>query len=215
MKKVLFLLLILCSFDFHSQVQKVKFELEKTPFKFNINAGPYRSRFGDGKKENGFNQPAFFTQVYFPFKRSLDTPSNFEREKNDPNYYDRLFTACPIALFHVTDEGGNGVGLGQELSFKVKRKWFIKSQLAIVWLESSTDPKKIDIGGTNDGLLSGLNFHHHWYISTYLNKQTALLFGFNHISNGKILDDEVGALFDMFTFGFSYSLKPKESKGNE
>jgi len=208
MKKVVFLLLILCSFDFYSQVEKVKFELEKTPFKFNINAGPYRSRFESGtEKEKGFNQPAFFAQVYFPFKRSLDTPSNFKREKNDPNYYDRLFTACPIALFHLTDKGGNGVGLGQELSFKVKRKWFIKSQLAIVWLESSSN--------SNDGLEDGLNFHHHWYVSTYLNKQTALLFGFNHISNGKILDDEVGAIFDMFTFGFSYSLKPKESKENE
>ena len=177
----------------------VQFELEKTPFKFNLNAGPYRSRLGSGTdKENGFNQPAFFVQVYFPFKRSLDTPSNFERGNSDPDYYDRLFTVCPIALFHITDKGGNGVGLGQELSFRVKPKWFIKSQLALAWLEASSS--------INDGLESGLNFHHHWYVSTYLNKQTALLFGFNHISNGRILDDEIGANFDMLTFGLSYTL---------
>ena len=183
----------------NGQVERVQFELEKTPFKFNLNAGPYRSRLGSGTdKENGFNQPAFFVQVYFPFKRSLDTPSNFERGNSDPDYYDRLFTVCPIALFHITDKGGNGVGLGQELSFRLKPKWFIKSQLALAWLEASSS--------INDGLESGLNFHHHWYVSTYLNKQTALLFGFNHISNGRILDDEIGANFDMLTFGFSYTL---------
>ena len=165
------LIFLFCSLSFFSQVEKVKFELEKTSLKININSGVYKSRIyssNEAEKVNRFRQPAFFAQVYFPFKRSLDIPSNFELDKNEPNYYDRLFTACPIAVFHITDKGGNGVGLGQELSFKVAKKWFIKSQLAVIWIESSQQK--------NDGLRSGLNFHHYWYINYYMSKKRDVLF---------------------------------------
>ena len=198
------LIFLFCSLSFFSQVEKVKFELERTSLKININSGVYKSRIyssNEAEKVNRFRQPAFFAQVYFPFKRSLDIPSNFELDKNEPNYYDRLFTACPIAVFHINDKGGNGVGLGQELSFKVAKKWFIKSQLAVIWIESSQQK--------NDGLRSGLNFHHYWYINYYMSKKSALLLGYNHISNGKIFTSQTGALFDMIAIGFSHLFSSK------
>ena len=204
MKDFLLLIFLFCSLSFFSQVEKVKFELEKTSLKININSGVYKSRIyssNEAEKVNSFRQPAFFAQVYFPFKRSLDIPSNFELDKNEPNYYDRLFTACPIAVFHITDKGGNGVGLGQELSFKIAKKWFIKSQLAVIWIESSQQK--------NDGLRSGLNFHHYWYINYYMSKKSAFLFGYNHISNGKIFTSQTGALFDMIAIGFSHLFSSK------
>ena len=83
--------------------------------------------------------------------------------------------------------------MGQELSFKIAKKTFIKSQLAILWVESNAQK--------NDGLKSGLNFHHYWYVSSYLTQNTSLSIGYNHISNGKILSQQLGAVFDMLTIG--------------
>ena len=189
----LFLTLFFSTF-IYSQAERVVFELEKTPLKVSINPGVYRSRLpGSISLESSFRQPAFFAQVYFPFKRSLDTPSNFQRSNFDSTYYDRLFTASPLAIFHLTEKGGNGIGLGQELSFKVAKKTFIKSQLAILWVESNAQK--------NDGLKSGLNFHHYWYISTYISQNIAVSLGYNHISNGKILSQQLGSVFDMLTAG--------------
>ena len=128
MKKLVLIVATIYSISIYSQVERVVFELEKTPLKVSINPGVYRSRLpGSSSIESSFRQPAFFAQVYFPFKRSLDTPSNFERSTFDSTYYDRLFTASPLAVFHLTEKGGNGIGLGQELSFKVAKKTFIKS----------------------------------------------------------------------------------------
>ena len=197
MRIVLFILTWTFTISCWTQVEKVEFELEKTSLKINFNTGLYRSRLSNTiSPANSSPQPAFFAQVYFPFKRSLDTPSNFEMDKADSNFYDRLFTASPIAVFHLTNMGGNAVGLGQEISFKIANKSFIKSQLALIWVESNSQK--------NDGLKAGLNFHHYWYLAHYLNKKNALLVGYNHISNGKILSREVGSLFDMFTIGFSH-----------
>ena len=198
MRIVLFILTWTFTISCWTQVEKVEFELEKTALKINFNTGLYRSRLPNTiSPTNSFRQPAFFAQVYFPFKRSLDTPSNFQMDKADSNFYDRLFTASPIAVFHLTNMGGNAVGLGQEISFKIATKTFIKSQLALVWVESNSQK--------NDGLKAGLNFHHYWYLAHYLNKKNALLVGYNHISNGKILSREVGSLFDMFTIGLSHN----------
>ena len=156
MKKIVLIVATIYSISISSQVERVVFELEKTPLKVSINPGVYRSRLpGSSSLESSFRQPAFFAQVYFPFKRSLDTPSNFERSTFDSTYYDRLFTASPLAIFHLTEKGGNGLGLGQELSFKIAKKTFIKSQLAIFRVESNANQ--------TDGLKSGLNFHHYWY----------------------------------------------------
>ena len=194
MKKIVLIVATIYSISISSQVERVVFELEKTPLKVSINPGVYRSRLpGSSSLESSFRQPAFFAQVYFPFKRSLDTPSNFERSTFDSTYYDRLFTASPLAIFHLTEKGGNGLGLGQELSFKIAKKTFIKSQLAILWVESNAQK--------NDGLKSGLNFHHYWYVSSYLTQNTSLSIGYNHISNGKILSQQLGAVFDMLTIG--------------
>ena len=194
MKKVVLIVATIYSISISSQVERVVFELEKTPLKVSINPGVYRSRLpGSSSLESSFRQPAFFAQVYFPFKRSLDTPSNFERSTFDSTYYDRLFTASPLAIFHLTEKGGNGLGLGQELSFKIAKKTFIKSQLAILWVESNAQK--------NDGLKSGLNFHHYWYVSSYLTQNISLSIGYNHISNGKILSQQLGAVFDMLTIG--------------
>jgi len=197
MRIVLFILTWAFTISCWAQVEKVEFELEKTSLKINFNAGLYRSRLPNTiSPASSFLQPGFFAQVYFPFKRSLDTPSNFHMDKADSNFYDRLFTASPIAVFHLTNMGGNAVGLGQEISFKIANKTFIKSQLAVVWVESNSQK--------NDGLKAGLNFHHYWYLAHYLNKKNALLVGYNHISNGKILSREIGSLFDMFTIGWSH-----------
>ena len=194
MKKVVLIVATIYSISISSQLERVVFELEKTPLKVSVNPGIYRSRLpGSSSIESSFRQPAFFAQVYFPFKRSLDTPSNFERSTFDSTYYDRLFTASPLAIFHLTEKGGNGLGLGQELSFKIAEKTFIKSQLAILWVESNAQK--------NDGLKSGLNFHHYWYVSSYLTQNISLSIGYNHISNGKILSQQLGAVFDMLTIG--------------
>jgi len=204
MKNSIIFLFLFASPNLFSQLEKVKFELEKTDLKINVSSGLYKSRLsGSSPKENSFSQPAFLVQVYFPFKRSLDTPSNFEIDKNGSNYYDRLFSACPVAIFHITEKGGNCLGLGQELSFKIARKWFIKSQIAIAWTESNEQK--------NDGLKSGLNFHHFWYISNYITNKTAIQFGYIHISNGKILSRETGALFDMIAFGVSHTFSKKQN----
>lgn len=202
MKNNILIVFILLTISLSGQVERVVFELEKTPLKISINPGFYRSRLpGSSSLERSFRQPAFFAQVYFPFKRSLDIPSNFERSSYDSNYYDRLFTASPLAIFHLTEKGGNGIGLGQELSFKIFKKIFIKSQLAILWVESNAQK--------NDGLKSGLNFHHYWYISSYLSQNTAFSIGYNHISNGKILSRQLGAVFDMLTVGVCYTFSKK------
>ncbi len=202
MKSIILFLVIVGSIAISGQVERVVFELEKTPLKVSINPGVYRSRLpGSNTIESSFRQPAFFTQVYFPFKRSLDVPSNFERSKYDSTYYDRLFTVCPIAIFHLTEKGGNGLGLGQELSFKLSKRIFLKSQLAILWVESNSQK--------NDGLKSGLNFHHYWYTSYYVTQNTALSIGYNHISNGKILSQQLGAVFDMLTVGVCFAFTNK------
>ena len=203
MKNNILFIFLFFTLPIYCQVEKVFFELEKTPLKISINPGIYRSRLpGSTTLESGFNQPAFFAQVYFPFKRSLDIPSNFERPNYDSTYYDRLFTASPIAVFHLTEKGGNGIGLGQELSFKVSTKTFIKSQLAILWVESNAQK--------NDGLKSGLNFHHYWYVSSYISQNVAISIGYNHISNGKILSRQLGSVFDMLTVGACFTFSKRK-----
>ena len=56
--KSLILTLILTIFFSHrnfSQVEKVEFELEKTPFKMSLNSGVYKSRLsGASQRENSF-----------------------------------------------------------------------------------------------------------------------------------------------------------------
>ena len=116
------------------RVEKVEFELEKTPFKISLNTGVYRSRFDlpVDANVNSFRNFSIFAQVYFPFKRSLDKPENFKKPKTDLNYFDRLFTTSPVAVFHVTEKGGNALGLGQELSFKIAKKTFVKYKWPII-----------------------------------------------------------------------------------
>ena len=184
----------------YAQLKKGEFLMEIVPLKVSLNGGLYRSRLNlyPGPQKY-FKQPSTFIQVYFPFQRSMDHPENFKRSRKDSTYYGRLFSIRPLAIFHITDKGGNGLALGQELSFKIKNKLFFKSQLAIIWVEASS---KID-----DGLMRGLNFHHYWHFSYFLNKKLALSFGFNHISNGRILASTGGANYDMLTTGLSYSIK--------
>ena len=197
------LITIFIAFNGYTQVEKVEFELEKTPFKISLNTGVYRSRFDlpVDANVNSFQNFSIFAQVYFPFKRSLDKPENFKKPKTDLNYFDRLFTTSPVAVFHVTEKGGNALGLGQELSFKIAKKTFVKSQLAVAWVESSSQK--------NDGLKSGINFHHFWHFSTYINANTHISIGYNNISNGKIFSKEVGSLFDMLVLGISYSFQDR------
>jgi len=184
----------------YAQLKKGEFVMEIVPLKVSLNGGLYRSRLGlYPGPQSGFNQPGIFIQVYFPFQRSMDHPENFKRSRDDSTYYGRLFSVRPLAIFHITDKGGNGLALGQELSFKIKRKLFFESQLAIIWVEASSN--------IDDGLMRGLNFHHYWHFSYFLNKKLALSFGFNHISNGRILASTGGANYDMLTTGLSYSIK--------
>ena len=89
------------------------------------------------------------------------------------------------------------MGMGQELSFKIAQKTFLKSQVAVVWVESNSQK--------NDGFKSGLNFHHFWHFCSYINYKTYLSIGYNHISNGKIFSKEVGCLFDMVVVGIAHS----------
>ena len=181
-----------------SQVENVQFELEKTPFKMSLNSGVYKSRLsGASLKENSFRNFSIFAQVYFPFKRSLDSQENFSQPTTGSKFYDRLFTTSPVAVFHLTEKGGNAIGMGQELSFKLAKKTFLKSQIAVVWVESNSQK--------NDGLQSGLNFHHFWHLCSYINSKTYLSIGYNHISNGKIFSKEVGCLFDMVVVGIAHS----------
>ena len=87
-----------------SQMEKVEFELEKTPFKMSLNSGVYKSRLsGASERENSFRNFSIFAQVYFPFKRSLDKPENFSQSNLASNFFDRLFTASPVAVFHLTE----------------------------------------------------------------------------------------------------------------
>ena len=135
--------------------------------------------------------------VFGIFKRSLDKPENFSQSSSASNFFDRLFTVSPVAVFHLTQKGGNAFGIGQELSFKIAKKTFLKSQIAVVWVESNSQK--------NDGLQSGLNFHHFWHFCSYINSKTYLSVGYNHISNGKIFSKEVGCLFDMMVVGIAHS----------
>ena len=105
-------------------------------------------------------------------------------------------------LFFNLPKGGNAVGMGQEMSFKIAEKLFLKSQIAVVWVESNIQK--------NDGLKSGLNFHHYWHLASYVNQNTYFSLGYNHISNGKIFSREVGALFDMIVIGLSHRISRKK-----
>jgi hypothetical protein len=193
---LIFSTLFIC--NYFAQVEKVQFELEKTSFKMSLNSGLYKSRLsGSSEKENSFRNFSIFAQVYFPFKRSLDKPESFNQSTKDSNFFDRLFTTSPVAVFHLTEKGGNAIGMGQELSFKIAKKTFLKSQIAVVWVESNSQ--------RNDGLQSGLNFHHFWHFCSYINSKTYLSIGYNHISNGKIFSKEVGCLFDMVVVGIAHS----------
>lgn len=194
--------IIIFNIGFKAQLDPVKFKLEKNTFKYSLNSGIYKSRLpGASAKENSFKNISFFAQFYFPFKRSLDVPENFNKLEGDSTHYERLFSISPMAVFHFTEKGGNAVGMGQEMSFKIAKKIFLKSQIAVVWVESNIQK--------NDGLQSGLNFHHYWHLASYINSNTYLSLGYNHISNGKIFSREVGALFDMIVIGLSHRMPRK------
>ena len=194
--------IIIFNIGFKAQLDSVKYKLEKTTFKYSLNSGIYKSRLpGASEKENSFKNISFFAQVYFPFKRSLDVPKNFNKSEGDSIYFERLFSISPMAVFHFTEKGGNAVGMGQEMSFKIAKKIFLKSQIAVVWVESNIEK--------NDGLQSGLNFHHYWHLASYINPNTYLSIGYSHISNGKIFSREVGALFDMIVIGLSHRMSRK------
>ena len=112
--------LCLYSGSLTSQLEKAYFEVEKTTFKYSLNTGVYKSRLsGANERENSFKNFSIFAQVYFPFKRALDTPNNFQKSEGDSTYFERLFSVCPVAVLHVTEKGGNALGMGQELSFKI------------------------------------------------------------------------------------------------
>jgi hypothetical protein len=44
-----------------------------------------------------------------------------------------------------------------------------------------------------------------------VSKRSAILFGYNHISNGKIFTSQTGALFDMIAIGFSHLFSSKNN----
>ena len=196
------LVIIIFNISFKAQLDPVNFKLEKTTFKYSLNSGIYKSRLsGASEKENSFKNISFFAQVYFPFKRSLDVPKNFNKSEGDSIYFERLFSISPMAVFHLTEKGGNAVGMGQEMSFKIATKLFLKSQISVVWVESNIQK--------NDGLQSGLNFHHYWHLASYINQNTYFSLGYNHISNGKIFSRDVGSLFDMIVIGLSHRISKK------
>lgn len=176
--------------------KKGKIKLEIVPFKLSLNPGIYRSRLG---ADTPFNQLGGFMQLYFPFQRSLDKLEKFKKVKKDSTYYGRLFSVRPLALFHVTNKGGNGLGLGIEFSFRAKKRFFIKPQLGIVWVEANS--------AVDDGLMRGLNFHHYWPVSYCINQRIAVSLGFNHISNGNFLSSKPTSNYDMITTGFSYTFR--------
>ena len=127
MKGTLFLLLIAIIFNtnLRAQYEPVRFKLEKITFKFSFNSGIYKSRLsGASDKENSFKNISFFAQVYFPFKRSLDIPKNFNKSEGDSIYFERLFSISPMAVLQFTEKGGNAVGMGQEMSFKIAKNYF-------------------------------------------------------------------------------------------
>ena len=199
---ILLLVVIIFNISFKAQLDPVNFKLEKTTFKYSLNSGIYKSRLsGASDKENSFKNISFFAQVYFPFKRSLDVPKNFDKSEGDSIYFERLFSISPMAVFHFTEKGGNAVGMGQEMSFKIATKLFLKSQISVVWVESNIQK--------NDGLQSGLNFHHYWHLASYINQNTYFSLGYNHISNGKIFSRDVGSLFDMIVIGLSHRISKK------
>ena len=197
------IVVVILNTNLKAQIESVNFELEKTSFKYSLNSGVYKSRIsGASEKENSFRNISFFAQVYFPFKRSLDIPKNFKKSEGDSIYFERLFSISPMAVFQFTERGGNAIGMGQEMSFKIAKKIFLKSQIAVVWVESNVLK--------NDGLQSGLNFHHYWHLASYINPNTYFSIGYNHISNGKIFSSEVGALFDMIVIGISHRIPRKK-----
>lgn len=202
--KSLFILLA-CTFLMNpafAGITRAKYELELIPFKCSINGGLYRSRLAESTpEEKRYNRPSLFIQTYFPFKRSIDFPENFS---NDSSYYDRLFSATPYAVFHLTDKWGNAVGVGQELSIRIVKRVYAKSQIGIVWVESSTM--------VNDGLKTGFNFHNYWFLSVFVSQNTALSFGYNHISNGRVFAPQQTSIYDMMTIGVSHSFKRKRKK---
>jgi len=199
---IITILLFSSNFAF-AGLKKAKYTMEIVPFKFSLNAGVYRSRLAGGtpaKRE--YNNPAMFVQVYLPFKRSLDYPKYFDGNDSTSIYYDRLFSAVPYAVFHVTEDLGNAAGLGQELSVRITKRVYAKAQIAIAWTESQA--------ATNDGLKTGFNFHNYWYVSTFLSRNAAVSVGYTHISNGRVFRPSDSSIFDMLTIGFSYSFKKRK-----
>ncbi|MFT6747848.1 MAG: hypothetical protein ACJAZ2_002205 [Glaciecola sp.] len=181
-------------------LKEAKHKMEVVPFKFSLNGGVYRSRLANAipaKRE--YNNPAFFVQVFLPFKRSVDLPEHFDGNDSTSVYYDRLFSASPYAVFHVTEDMGNAAGIGQELSVRVVKRVYAKIQIAIAWTESQA--------ATNDGLKTGFNFHNYWYLSTFLSRNTALSVGYTHISNGRVFRPSDSSIFDMLTVGVSHTFR--------
>ena len=132
-----------------------------------------------------------------PFKRPLDKTENFSQSNLDSIFFYKLFTAISVAVSHFTEKSSNALGMGQELSFKIEKKTFLKSQIALVWVESNSQK--------NDGLQSGLNFHHFLHFFSYINSKTYLSTGYNYISNCKIFSKDVSSLFEMIVLGIAYS----------
>jgi hypothetical protein len=179
-------------------LKQAKYKMEIVPFKFSVNGGVYRSRLaGRTPPKREYKNPAMFVQVYLPFKRSLDYPKYFDGNDSTSVYYDRLFSAVPYAVFHVTEDLGNAAGLGQELSVRIVKRVYAKAQIAIAWTESQA--------ATNDGLKTGFNFHNYWYVSTFLSRNTAVSVGYTHISNGRVFRPSDSSIFDMLTIGISHS----------
>ncbi|MFT6745725.1 MAG: hypothetical protein ACJAZ2_000059 [Glaciecola sp.] len=64
----------------------------------------------------------------------MDLPEHFDGNDSTSVYYDRLFSASPYAVFHVTEDMGNAAGIGQELSIRVVKRVYAKVQIAKVYL---------------------------------------------------------------------------------
>ncbi len=203
MKRIIILIFLGYAFITFGQVAKQstffsgKSKLEIVPFKLNIKPGVYRSRLDiDPTIENRFSQFSGFVQLYFPFQRSIDKTSSFDGSINDSLVYGRLFSIRPLATLQVTNRGGNCAGLGMELSFRLLKRFFLAAQLNLVWVEANNN--------VPDGLRRGLNFHHYWYASYFINQKISLSLGFNHISNGNFLSSNPTSVFDMITPGVSF-----------
>jgi len=179
-----------------SRFFSAKAKLEVVPFKLNLNPGIYRSRLDlNPAVENRFNQLGGFVQLYFPFQRSIDKAISFEGDK-DSLVCGRLFSIRPLATLQMTNKGGNCAGLGMELSFRLLKRFFLAAQLNLVWVEANNN--------VPDGLRRGLNFHHYWYASYFVNQKLSFSLGFNHISNGNFLSSNPTSVFDMITPGVSF-----------